>query len=95
MNITEEQASELLWEQECGEYKTVHTTTWEQDGKAQYCEVIFSTPEGKHFMFSVSRTGSPFWEYEYYCDCHEAELKVFMEHKWVVVGTTNESPIKR
>ncbi|PPA87929.1 hypothetical protein C4A76_10660 [Brevibacillus laterosporus] len=68
MKTTEEQRLAIFFDDECDfEYKRLKKTSWEDNGKYSSCDCIFKTPDGKHYMFSVERSGSYFSHYEYSC----------------------------
>lgn len=69
-------------------YKTVEEGDFEQEGKYQSAELIFTDGE-KHYRSYVSRSGSPFtdWEYDDYgdADVDEVEKREVTVTKWVSV----------
>lgn len=62
--------------------------SWEQDGKYQLQEVVFTDGE-KFYTSSIARSGSPFteWYYEDWGDAEITEVKkeIVMVTKWVTV----------
>lgn len=90
--MTQEEVLQL-WREESIEIDGVEYTTyedgeWEQDGKCQYCDIIF-TDGTKFYRASISRSGSPFtdWYYDDYgnADIDEVEQKEVVTTAWVTV----------
>ncbi|MBU8715429.1 hypothetical protein KM924_23285 [Brevibacillus parabrevis] len=76
MKTTEEQRRAIFFEEDAGfEYEKVEETDWEDGGKYSSCEVVFKTPDGKFYMFPVTRSGSYFshYEYEFWDEVEEVE----------------------
>lgn len=66
MKTTEEQRRAIFFEEDAGfDYEHIEQTDWEDGGKYSYCSVIFKTPDGKHYMFGVTRSGSYYSHYEF------------------------------
>lgn len=92
VKISQEQINDLFFEGEITvdgvRYETVEEGEFEQDGKMQSAELIF-TDGNKFFRGYIYRTGSPFtdWHYEDYGDddAHEVEKKEVVITKWVAI----------
>lgn len=92
MKLTQKQVNQLFSEEEI-EVEGVTLTTveegdFEQDGKFQSADIIFTDGE-KHYRSYVYRSGSPFtdWYYEDYgdADVDEVEKREVTVTKWVGV----------
>jgi hypothetical protein len=92
MKMTNKQAQELFFEEEITidgiTYETVEEGDFEQDGKYQTAELIF-TDGTKFYQTEITRSGSPFsdWYYEDYGDADliEVEKKEVTITRWVQV----------
>lgn len=78
-------------------YEMVEKSEWLDDGKYQHCEVIFKIPDGRHFVFGVTRSGSYFTEYDYQFDGNIEEVKKIKEYqeveRWVEPSYTPVNPV--
>ncbi|MED0799360.1 hypothetical protein P4T18_18285 [Bacillus inaquosorum] len=92
MKLTQEQLNELFFEEEIEvdgvTFKVVEEGEFEQDGKYQSAELIFTDGE-KFYSGYISRSGSPFtdWEYDDWgdADITEVEKREVVVTKWVAV----------
>lgn len=92
MKLTQTQINELFFQEEI-EVEGVTLTTveegdFEQDGKSQSAQIIFTDGE-KHYRSYIYRSGSPFtdWYYDDYgdADIYEVEKREVAVTKWVGV----------
>jgi hypothetical protein len=80
MKLTQSQVNELFFEGEIEvnglKLTTVEEGEFEQDHKYQSAELIFTDGE-KHYSAFVTRSGSPFtdWDYDDYGDASVAEVE--------------------
>lgn len=92
MKLTQEQVNDLFIEDEIEvdgvDLTLVERGEFEQDGKYQDADVIF-TDGNKHYRSFVTRTGSPFteWEWEDYGEAHveEVEKREVTVTRWMPV----------
>ncbi|MDK1004054.1 hypothetical protein [Bacillus subtilis] len=92
MKLTQEQLNELFFEEEIEvdgiTLKVVEEGDFEQDGKYQAAELIFTDGE-KFYSGFISRSGSPFsdWIYDDWgdADITEVEKREVVVTKWVAV----------
>lgn len=92
VKLTQEQLINLYFEEEIEvdgiKYTTVEEGDFEQDGKYQSAELIF-TDGTKHYRGYISRSGSPFtdWHYDDYgdADIDEVEKQEVTVTAWVSV----------
>ncbi|MDQ0174433.1 hypothetical protein [Bacillus chungangensis] len=97
MKITQEQINELFFEGEIevngAKYKTVEEGDFEQGVKYQTAHLIF-TDGKKHYLSYVTRSGSPFtdWEYEDWNDAavYEVEQREVVVKEWAVVKSKGD-----
>lgn len=89
--LSQEQVNELFFEEEIEvdgvTYTTVEEGEFEQDGKYQSAQLIF-TDGSKFYAGDVTRSGSPFsdWEYDDWGDgSYEVEQREVVVTKWVAV----------
>ena len=88
--LTADQVKDMCYE-DSDEYVYVEDSGWEQDGKYQFCQYIFSF-EGKYYEVYISRSGSPFTDWYYsWDDSDEFEAH---EVKRVNVTTTVWETVK-
>lgn len=76
MKTTEEQRRAIFFDEDAGfEYEKVEESAWEDGGKYSDCSIVFKTPDGKHFMFGVTRSGSYYshYEFEFWDEVEEVE----------------------
>lgn len=71
--------------------KLVESGDWIQDGKYQYRDDIFEF-QGKYYMLSEGRSGSPFTDWYYdsedwgeEVDCPEVEKVEVKTHRWKII----------
>jgi hypothetical protein len=83
IKLTETQAKAIFF-QDYSEFKTVESSDWDDYGKYQIQEIIFSHEE-KHYSLSVERHGSYSSGYDYYyeLDCSEVEQIEITTKVWV------------
>lgn len=98
--LTEEQMSAIFSGDETDFlYEKVEETDWVDEGKYQHCEVIFKIPDGRHFSFFVTRSGSYFTEYHFQFDSDVTEVKKVTEYQkiehWVGVDYEPENPVRQ
>ena len=92
VKFSQEQINELFFEEEITiggvKYETVEEGDFEQDGKCQSAELIF-TDGTRFFRGWVTRSGSPFtdWHYDDSGDdeAHEVVKKEVTVTRWVAV----------
>lgn len=92
MKLTEAQIVELYFEGELDvdgtKLTTVHEGSFEQDGKYQTADIIFTDGE-RYYMSYVVRSGSPFtdWNYVDYgdADVTEVEKREVTVTEWIEV----------
>jgi hypothetical protein len=95
VTLTDVEQRELYDEDSTDKYVLLHKGEFEQDGKNQYCEVIFQDRASeKTYRLWVGREGSPFtdWYYTFGDNytggvvetCHEVERREVVVTKWVV-----------
>ncbi len=90
MKLTGEQQSIVDELYEVGDeyegFKLVEKSPWEDMGKSQCRDIVFEY-ENKIWSQAVSRTGSYFTDYDYFCDedVFEVEKKEVVTYKWVAV----------
>lgn len=92
MKLTQKQVNELFFEEELDidgvTLTTVEEGDFEQDGKYQNAELIF-TDGMKFYRAYIYRSGSPFseWYYEDYgnADIDEVEKREVTVTKWVAI----------
>ena len=92
MKLTAKQAVELFFEGALEvdgvTLTTVEEGEWEQDGKMQYAELIF-TDGKKNYSTGLIRGGSPFTDWEYVdwgdADVFEVEKREITVTKWVAI----------
>lgn len=92
MNLTQKQVIELWREEEIEvndvTLELVEEGDFEQDYKYQSAQIIF-TDGTKHYSAFITRSGSPFtdWEYQDYgdADITEVEKREVTVTKWVAV----------
>lgn len=97
MKITEQQAQDLLWEEDAeGGLTLTDKSDWVHNGgKGETCRVIFCVPNppnmkglDEHFAFHVYRSGSDYtdWHYDFFdLDCYEMAMQEVVEHRWMPV----------
>jgi len=96
LNLTKKQLKELFFEELLLDendnelFEMVETEDWSDEGKYSHTFGIFKDMKtGKHYRFSISRSGSYFSYYEFYFndDIEEVELKevVIKKKAWVRV----------
>lgn len=74
MKLTKEQTRDL-WQEDLEGFETVDEGDWEVDYKYQHCtQIVKEVATGKHFEYSVSRSGSPYSDYYYSFEDSGAEL---------------------
>ena len=92
MKIKTEDAKELFWEDDTDDYIWVETTPFVSYGKWECADCVFQYGD-KHYMFSVSRSGSYYSDYVYIwtlddvdeIECKEVVKQEIVIEKWVEV----------
>lgn len=92
VKLSQKQLIELYFEEEIEvdgvTYTTVEEGDFEQDGKYQHAELIF-TDGNKHYRGHITRSGSPFtdWHYADYGDAEidEVEKQEVTVMSWVSI----------
>ncbi|WP_240514576.1 deoxynucleoside kinase [Bacillus wiedmannii] len=82
----EKLAKDIMWgDYDPEKYELVEDAEdWEVDGKYQNSSIIFKhKASGKHYKYYVTRSGSPFTDYEYYFDDDVFEVEYKEEVKLV------------
>lgn len=87
------EVEECLWEGETDNFKLVEEDAWINEGKDEYCKIIFEELSTKKtFMYIVSRTGPPFtdWIYSFEwesdeIECSEVEKAEVIKYEWKVL----------
>ena len=93
MSIIEVSPSELrqIWREDHPNYEMEEDTSWEDEGKYQYCyPVVKNVASGKFYSFCVQRSGSYFTDYDFdFPDNRLTEVqkikKVVETKEWVAV----------
>lgn len=83
MKITQEQAESLFDNEDIDDLEFVEELDWIDDGKYQYCNVVFKKG-GKHYWMGISRSGGYFSHYEYQYDlyCNEVNKVATTTEVW-------------
>ena len=66
----------------------IETTKWEDDGKYQYCTIIFKDlSDNKIYSAGVTRCGSYFSDYDFQFEdnCHEVEKREKVISVWEII----------
>lgn len=86
INIDEELAHLLLWEDEADEYKVIERSDWKQSAATDWQDkfVIFTKDNINFYRLSVSRTGSDYtdWTYVYHSPCYQVDKVEKVVYEW-------------
>jgi hypothetical protein len=91
MEISKQDAKDLLWGDSTDDYEFVESSEWEQDAKMQSCRVIFKHKED-FYSYWVYRSGSPFTDWDYDLDYNDDPIDC-VQVRQVEVTTTDWIPV--